>query len=120
MKQSAISIRLQKVNTKQIVEAVHIVERFRAEKDETDTELAVDCALTYHPEQIILTGVTVVDWIISESALHLLYRLQMNISRFHFRFAITINELSMLIAGCSSIERKMIVFHMYLFFLSVG
>ena len=59
-----------------IVKAVGIVDRFRAEKDETDTELAVERAMIYHPEQIVLTGVTGGRLDHTESALHLLYRLQ--------------------------------------------
>ena len=48
-----------------------------SEKDETDIELAVERALSYNPKQIILTGVTGGRLDHMESALHLLYRLQM-------------------------------------------
>ena len=67
-----------------IEDAVHKVGQFRSEKDETDTELAVECALTYNPEQVILTGVTGGRLDHMESALHLLYRLQMNIQHISF------------------------------------
>ena len=59
-----------------IENAVATIGQFQAEKDETDTELAIERALAYNPEQIILTGVTGGRLDHMESALHLLYRLQ--------------------------------------------
>lgn len=41
-----------------ISEAVDHVEQFQAEKDETDTDLALQKALTYEPTEVFLTGVT--------------------------------------------------------------
>jgi len=92
----------------QIVAAVHKVGRFRSEKNETDTELAVDCALTYNPEHVILTGVTGGRLDHMESALHLLYRLQRNHKEVRFSIRNTTNELSILLAGsheCARDER---------------
>ena len=92
----------------QIVAAVHKVGRFRSEKNETDTELAVDCALTYNPEHVILTGVTGGRLDHMESALHLLYRLQRNHKEVRFSIRNTTNELSILLTGsyeCAHDER---------------
>ncbi|WP_342509372.1 thiamine diphosphokinase [Sporosarcina sp. FSL K6-2383] len=83
----------------QIVAAVRKVGRFRSEKNETDTELAVDCALTYNPEHVILTGVTGGRLDHMESALHLLYRLQMKHKEIRFSIRNTTNELSILLTG---------------------
>lgn len=41
-----------------ISEAVDHVEQFQVEKDETDTDLALQKALTYEPTEVFLTGVT--------------------------------------------------------------
>ena len=73
--------------------------RFRSEKDETDTELAVERALSYDPEQVILTGVTGGRLDHMESALHLLYRLQIGTTRYIFSIRNTTNELSILTPG---------------------
>ncbi|WP_203246185.1 thiamine diphosphokinase [Sporosarcina beigongshangi] len=83
----------------QIVAAVHKVGRFRSEKNETDTELAVDCALSYNPNHVILTGVTGGRLDHMESALHLLYRLQMKHKEIRFSIRNTTNELSILLTG---------------------
>lgn len=82
-----------------IARSVHTIGQYQAEKDETDTELAMERALAYNPEQIILTGVTGGRLDHSESALHLLYRLQ--IEHPHLALAIrnSTNELSFLVPG---------------------
>ena len=59
-----------------IQEDVERIDSFRSEKDETDTELAVARALAYHPKEVIITGVTGGRLDHYESALHLLYRMQ--------------------------------------------
>ena len=76
MKQWVILIRFRKVNMNRLAASVQIIGRFHSEKDETDTELAVERALSYSPEHVILTGVTGGRLDHMESALHLLYRLQ--------------------------------------------
>lgn len=43
---------------REISAAVNHVESYQAEKDETDTDLALIKALTYNPKKIVLTGVT--------------------------------------------------------------
>lgn len=80
-----------------IAEAVGIVGRFRAEKNETDTELAVERALLYEPENIILTGVTGGRLDHTESALHLVYRLQKEHPKISFTIRNELNEFSILL-----------------------
>ena len=87
-----------------IKKAVDIVGQFRSEKDETDTELAVTRALSYDPEQIILTGVTGGRLDHMESALHLLYRLQIENPAILFTIRNRLNELSMLLPTVHELE----------------
>ncbi|MCG7334095.1 thiamine diphosphokinase [Sporosarcina sp. ACRSM] len=82
-----------------IEDTVHTVGQFQAEKDETDTELAMERALAYHPEYIILTGVTGGRLDHMESALQLLYRLQIKHTQIAFSIRNLTNELSILTAG---------------------
>ncbi|MFJ7933097.1 thiamine diphosphokinase [Sporosarcina sp. NPDC096371] len=90
----------------QIAAVVRKVGRFRSEKNETDTELAVDCALAYHPDRVILTGVTGGRLDHMESALHLLYRLQMTHHQTAFSIRNTSNELSILPPGVHECVRN--------------
>ena len=99
MRRSVISIRLRKVNTNGLRVAVHTIGQFQAEKDETDTELAMESALAYNPEQIILTGVTGGRLDHMESALHLLYRLQIEHPHTCISIRNSTNELSILRTG---------------------
>lgn len=80
-----------------IRESVHVVDRFRSEKDETDTELAVERALNYKPQFVILTGVTGGRLDHTEAALHLLYRLQVENPTIIFSIRNETNELSILL-----------------------
>lgn len=82
---------------KVIRESVHVVDRFRSEKDETDTELAVARALSYKPQYVILTGVTGGRLDHTEAALHLLYRLQVENPTIIFSIRNETNELSILL-----------------------
>ena len=91
---------------KTIIEAVRIVDRFRAEKNETDTELAVERAMTYHPEKIILTGVTGGRLDHAESALHLLYRFQTEFPHIQFAIRNPLNELTMLNPGIHELTQE--------------
>ncbi|MBO0600973.1 thiamine diphosphokinase [Sporosarcina sp. E16_3] len=83
----------------EIAAAVRIIGRFRSEKNETDTELAVERALSYGPERVILTGVTGGRLDHMESALHLLYRLQTAHNHTSFSIRNGTNELSILTPG---------------------
>ena len=80
-----------------IKRAVKNISRFNAEKDETDTELAIERALTYKPKQVILTGVTGGRLDHSASALHLLYRLQIENPDISFSIINQTNEMSFLL-----------------------
>lgn len=82
-----------------IVEAISIVDQYRAEKNETDTELAVERAMKYHPNEIMLTGVTGGRLDHMESALHLLYRFQIKHPTITFMIRNPLNEIRMLQSG---------------------
>lgn len=82
-----------------IQSAVDCVDAFNAEKDETDTELAVTRALSHEPDEIILVGVTGGRLDHFESALHLLYRLQIEYENVSFIVKNANNELSVLKSG---------------------
>ena len=91
---------------KAIRDTVQIVDRFRSEKDETDTELAVGRALTYKPEHIVLTGVTGGRLDHTEAALHLLYRLQIENPSILFSIRNGTNELAMLLPAVHELTKK--------------
>ncbi|MBE1553507.1 thiamine diphosphokinase [Sporosarcina limicola] len=84
--------------------SIGIVGRFRSEKDETDIELAVERALTYHPDHVILTGVTGGRLDHMESSLHLLYRLQTENAATSFSIRNPTNEFSILLPGVQRIK----------------
>ncbi len=83
-----------------------IVKRFNCEKDETDTELAVREALTLQPERVILLGVTGGRLDHMQSALHLLYRIQLENPTIHFSISDQFNEIRILTAGEHAIQRE--------------
>lgn len=87
-----------------IIRTVHVVGQFRSEKDETDTELAMERALSYGPAQIILTGVTGGRLDHAESALHLLYRLQIKHPKITFSIRNQLNEFMMLLPKVHEVE----------------
>ncbi|MCZ2257070.1 thiamine diphosphokinase [Sporosarcina sp. G11-34] len=91
---------------KVIRDSVLIVDRYRSEKDETDTELAVSRALTYKPEHVVLTGVTGGRLDHTEAALHLLYRLQTENPAISFSIRNETNELSMLLPTVHEVTKK--------------
>ena len=97
---------ISKEEYKTIAEAVRIVDSFNSEKDETDTELAVERALTYNPDQIILTGVTGGRLDHTASALHLLYRLQKENPAIRFSILNPLNELMMINPGTYQLTRN--------------
>ncbi|AOV08305.1 thiamine diphosphokinase [Sporosarcina ureilytica] len=79
-----------------IQSAVKIMDEFLTEKNETDTELAVERALSYQPEQVVLTGVTGGRLDHMAAALQLLYRLQMDHPQISFKICNRQNELTIL------------------------
>lgn len=91
---------------KVIKDSVPRVDRFRSEKDETDTELAVSRALSYKPEHVVLTGVTGGRLDHTEAALHLLYRLQTENPAISFSIRNETNELSMLLPAVHEVTKK--------------
>lgn len=98
------SVSLEEYET--IRSAVGTVDQFYAEKDETDTELAVERALSYQPDQIILTGVTGGRLDHMMSALQLLYRLQMENPQVTFKICNRLNEMTIFQPGKYTIHRK--------------
>lgn len=89
----------------EIAKSVEIVDRFQAEKNETDTELAVEHALRYEPENIIITGVTGGRLDHAVSTLHLLYRYQIAHPHIHFTVRNKTNEFSILLPKRYEIKR---------------
>lgn len=78
---------------------VRKIDAYQAEKNETDTELAVECALSYRPEEVILTGVTGGRLDHMLSALQLLYRAQKKHPNVSFKIYNILNELVILLPG---------------------
>ncbi|KXH79941.1 thiamine diphosphokinase [Sporosarcina sp. HYO08] len=87
-----------------IAKNVQKVDRYRAEKDETDIELAVGRALAYEPEQVVLTGVTGGRLDHFQSALHLLYRYQIANPAVQFLIGNQTNTISLLTPGVRRIS----------------
>ncbi|WP_172369731.1 thiamine diphosphokinase [Sporosarcina jiandibaonis] len=81
----------------QIKKTIKNISEFNAEKDETDTELAIARALSYKPENVLLTGVTGGRLDHSASALHLLYRLQIEYPDISFSIINRTNEMTILL-----------------------
>ncbi|MEK4024178.1 thiamine diphosphokinase [Sporosarcina sp. FSL W7-1283] len=88
-----------------ITSAVEIVHRVNEEKDETDTELAVQRALTYDPDYIILTGVTGGRLDHLQSVLHLLYRVQSEHRRVKFKIHNTTNDIRVMLPGVRRVKK---------------
>ncbi len=78
---------------------VEYIDAYQAEKNETDTELAMERALAYEPREVILTGVTGgrLDHMIS--ALQLLYRFQKAHLQVSFKIFNQLNVLTLLHPG---------------------
>ncbi|MDN4607512.1 thiamine diphosphokinase [Sporosarcina highlanderae] len=89
-----------------IQSAVERVDSFNAEKNETDTELAITRAIAYLPDEIILTGVTGGRLDHFESALHLLYRIQVEYEDVLFTIKNVHNELSVLSPGTHLVNKN--------------
>ena len=88
-----------------IQEAVERIDSFKSEKDETDTELAVARAIAYHPKEVIMTGVTGGRLDHYESALHLLFRMQIEHRDVTFLIHNVNNELSIFLPGVHRVKR---------------
>lgn len=92
------------------------VERAQAEKDETDTDLALLKALTMRPTEIVLTGVTGGRLDHYEAALRSVKRMQLANPHIVFKISNTQNELRFLTPGTHRLE--MDVRHPYVSFFA--
>lgn len=92
---------------KKIVDTNCFIERRPAEKDETDTELALDLAFSWEPEKIILTGVTGGRLDHMFSALQLLVRHLDGQKKTQLLIANQQNELMLLQKGTHQVQRDM-------------
>src|SRR5699024_2648819 len=84
---------------------VEIIHRANEDKDETDTELAVQRALSYEPDYIILTGVTGGRLDHLQSALHLLYRMQSENRKVKFKIHNTTNDIRVMLPGVRRVKK---------------
>ncbi|MFC0229945.1 thiamine diphosphokinase [Bhargavaea ullalensis] len=80
--------------------------RMPAEKDETDTELALLEAVAAGPDRITLTGVTGGRLDHAQSALHAVCRLQAAHPEIRFRILDRFNELTFLLPGENRIRKR--------------
>ncbi|MBB4823976.1 thiamine pyrophosphokinase [Sporosarcina luteola] len=94
------------VEYERISHFVPFVTKVDTEKDETDTELAIQRALSLDPEHILITGVTGGRLDHFESALHLLYRMQQMYPEKRFTIGSKSNELAILFPGVHRIQRE--------------
>lgn len=85
---------------------VQKIDAFQAEKNETDTELAVERALAYKPKKVILTGVTGGRLDHMMSAVQLLLRFQEQNPAIHFTLRNKQNELSILFPGTHTLIKS--------------
>ncbi|MCH7320890.1 thiamine diphosphokinase [Solibacillus sp. MA9] len=82
-----------------ISKAVQYIEQFQAEKDETDTDLALEKALGYAPTEIWLTGVTGGRLDHYEAVLRSVYHLQQQHPNIVFKIVNPYNEIQFLMPG---------------------
>lgn len=97
---------------------VEDIEDFQAEKNETDTELAILKALESSPERLYITGVTGGRLDHYESNLHTLYRLQKEYPHVEMYIINKLNCLSFLSAGSNEIRNDS--YYKYLSFYPFG
>lgn len=79
-----------------ISKAVQHIEQFRSEKDETDTDLALEKALQYAPTEVWVTGVTGGRLDHYEAVLRSVYRLQQRYPQIIFKIINPFNEIQFL------------------------
>ena len=82
-----------------ISQTVKHIEQFQAEKDETDTDLALQRALLYKPSEIYLTGVTGGRLDHYEAALRSLYTMQLQHPTIIYKIINPHNEICFLLPG---------------------
>ena len=100
-----------------ISEVVPHVELFQAEKDDTDTDLALMRALDFEPSEVLLTGATGGRLDHHEAALRSLYRMQMTYPHIQFKIIDSHNELRFLLPGRHQLTKTP---HSYLSFFAYG
>ena len=81
------------------------VEKVQAEKDDTDTDLALLKAVSYNPSEIYITGVTGGRLDHFEAALRSMYRFQVKNPHIHIKIINSHNEISILLPGEHTIIR---------------
>ena len=87
-----------------VMEHTNDAQRFKEEKDETDTDLALFKALTYAPTEIVLTGVTGGRLDHYEAAVRSIYRLQKENPSIMLKIVNDANTLQFLLPGTHAIE----------------
>lgn len=100
-----------------ISEAVQHVEAFQAEKDETDTDLALVRALDWQPSEIWLTGVTGGRLDHQEAVLRSVYRMQLVYPHISFKIINLQNEIQFLLPNCHHLPPST---HTYISFFAYG
>lgn len=100
-----------------ISDAVAHMETFQTEKDETDTDLALERALAFHPQTVLLTGVTGGRLDHYEAALRSVYRMQRVHPHIQFKIINKQNELQFLPPGRHHLVKTQ---HRYVSFFAYG
>jgi thiamine pyrophosphokinase len=88
-----------------VSEIAHEYEKVQAEKDETDTDLALLKAVTYQPSEIYITGVTGGRLDHFEAALRSMYRFQIEYPHIQIKIINSHNEICILLPGKHNILR---------------
>lgn len=100
-----------------ISEAVQHVETFQAEKDETDTDLALLKALDWQPSEVWLTGVTGGRLDHQEAVLRSVYRMQQEHPQISFKIINPQNEMRFLLPNRHHLPTST---HTYISFFAYG
>ncbi|EGA89492.1 thiamine pyrophosphokinase [Planococcus donghaensis MPA1U2] len=79
--------------------------RSPSEKDQSDTELGLEKAMTYHPEQVILAGVTGGRLDHYMSVLHIVYHYQQKFPETRFSLVNNQNQIRFLSPGTHELEK---------------
>ncbi|SOB92726.1 thiamine diphosphokinase [Ureibacillus xyleni] len=88
-----------------VSKVVKHIDKVKAEKDETDTDLALLRALSYHPAEIYLTGVTGGRLDHFEAAIRSIYRVQQANPHIEIKIINSHNEIRILLPGKHTILR---------------
>lgn len=91
---------------KKIRAALPELERFPAEKEQSDTELGLERAMGYQPEQVILTGVTGGRLDHYLSALHTMFKFQQEFPATRFVLLNNQNRIRFLSPGTHDLQKE--------------